>query len=89
MIGNMYKYEMDPTRTVGATERTYDAGRTRDGRRMDGRAVGRTDGRSETNIPPPPPPTTSLCGGYNNDNETDPDFPFAYIYILDFGFTFF
>ena len=24
----MYKYEMDPTRTVGATERTRDAGRT-------------------------------------------------------------
>ena len=34
----MYKYEMDPTRTVGATERTRD--------------VGRTDGQSETNIPP-------------------------------------
>ena len=28
----MYKYEMDPTRTVGTTERTQDAGRT-DGRR--------------------------------------------------------
>ena len=27
----MYKYEMDPTRTVGSTERTQDAGRT-DGR---------------------------------------------------------
>ena len=24
----MYKYEMDPTRTVGATEQTRDAGRT-------------------------------------------------------------
>ena len=45
----MYKYETDRTRTVGATERTRDAGRT----------DGRTDGRSETNIPP----TTSLCGG--------------------------
>ena len=43
----MYKYEMDPTRTVGATERTRDAERT--------------EGRSETNIPP----TTSLCSGYN------------------------
>ena len=31
------KYEMDPTRTVGATERTWDAGRP--------------DGRSDTNIP--------------------------------------
>ena len=34
----MYKYEMDPARTVGATERKQDA-------------VG-TDGRSETNILP-------------------------------------
>ena len=33
---------MDPTRIVGATEQTRDAGR------MDGR----TDGQSETNIPP-------------------------------------
>ena len=49
----MYKYEMDPTRTVGATERTRDAGR------MDGQTDGQTDGRSETNIPP----TISLCGG--------------------------
>ena len=35
----MCKYQMDPTRTVGATERTRDAGR------MDGR----TDGRTEWN----------------------------------------
>ena len=35
----MHKYEMDPTRTVEAIERTRDVGRTR-------------DGRSETNIPP-------------------------------------
>ena len=41
----MYKYEMDPTWTVGATEQTRDAGRT--------------DRRSETNIPP----TTLLCRG--------------------------
>ena len=34
----MYKYQMDPTKTAGATERTRDAGRT--------------DGWSETNIPP-------------------------------------
>ena len=40
----MYKYEMDPTRTIGVTERTRDAGRT----------DGQTDGRSETNIPPTP-----------------------------------
>ena len=38
LLDKMYKYEMDPTRTVDATERTQDAGRT--------------DGRSETNIPP-------------------------------------
>ena len=28
LLDKMYKYEMDPTRTVGATERTQDAGRT-------------------------------------------------------------
>ena len=28
LLDNMYKYEMDPTKTVGATERTRDAGRT-------------------------------------------------------------
>ena len=42
----MYKYEMDPTRTVGTTEWTRDA------RQMDGRMDGRTDGWSETKIPP-------------------------------------
>ena len=31
LLEEMYKYETDPTRTVGATERTRDAGRT-DGR---------------------------------------------------------
>ena len=46
LLDKMYKYEMDPLRTVGATERT--------------RGAGRTDGWSETNIPP----TTSLCRGY-------------------------
>ena len=50
----MYKYEMDPTRTVEATERTRDAGRTRDGR---------TDRRSETNIPPQ---QLRCAGGYDN-----------------------
>ena len=38
LLGKMYEYEMDPTRTVGATERTRDAGRM--------------DGQSETNILP-------------------------------------
>ena len=43
----MYKYEMDPTKTVGATERTQDVGQMN--RRTDG---GQMVGRSETNIPP-------------------------------------
>ena len=38
LLDKMYKYEMDPTRTVGATEQT--------------RVAGRTDGQSETNTPP-------------------------------------
>ena len=42
MLDKIYKYEMDPTRTVAATERTRDAEQT----------DRRTDGRSETNIPP-------------------------------------
>ena len=37
----MYKYELDLTRTVGATERTWDAERT------DGQTDGRTDGRTD------------------------------------------
>ena len=35
LLDKMYKYELDPTRTVGITERTWDAGQT--------------DGQSETN----------------------------------------
>ena len=42
LLDKMLKYEMVPTRTVGATEQTQDAGR------MDRQ----TDGRSETDIPP-------------------------------------
>ena len=38
MLDKMYKYEMNPTRTVGATERTRNAGRM--------------DRQTETNIPP-------------------------------------
>ena len=30
LLGKMYKYEMGPTRTVGTTEQTYDAGRAWD-----------------------------------------------------------
>ena len=32
LLYRMHKYEMDPTRSVEATERTRDVGRTRDGR---------------------------------------------------------
>ena len=53
----MYKYEMDPTRTVGATEITRDVGWT------DGQTDGRIDGRTERNQYTPP--TTSL---YNYDS---------------------
>ena len=38
LLGKMYKYEMDPTKTVGATEQTRDGGRT------DGQTDGQTDG---------------------------------------------
>ena len=58
MPDKMYEYEMDPTRTVGATEWTRNAGRT------DGQADGQTAGRPGWNQYTPP--TTSLCGGYNN-----------------------
>ena len=44
LLNKMHKYEMDPTRTVGATERTRDAGR------MDGRTS--TDGQRETTLQP-------------------------------------
>ena len=54
LFDKKYNYEMDPTRTVGATERTQDAGRT----------DGQTDG-----VKPIYPPTTLLgynvVGGYN------------------------
>ena len=52
----MYQYEMDLTRTVGATERTQDGGRT------DGQTGRQMDGGSEANIPP----TTSL---YNKSSS--------------------
>ena len=54
----MYKCEMDPTRTVGATERTRDAGR------MDGRTDGRTDG-----VKPIYPPTTFFWGGHKKTDD--------------------
>ena len=42
-LDEMYKYEMDPTKTVGATERIRDTGR------MDGRTDRWTDGQTEWN----------------------------------------
>ena len=50
LLDKMYEYEMDPTRTVGATERTWDGGMEgrRDGR-MEGGMEGWTDGRTEWN----------------------------------------
>ena len=54
LLGKMYKYERDPTRTAGATEQTRDVGR------MEGRMDRRMDG-----VKPIYPPTTSLWGGYN------------------------
>ena len=52
LLDKMYKYEMDPTKTVGATERTQYAGQT----------DRPTDGLSETNIPP----NNFVVRGYNN-----------------------
>ena len=59
----MSKYEMDPTRTVGATERTRDAGRMdgRTDRQTDRRTDRRTD-RQTDGVKPIYPPTTSLSG---------------------------
>ena len=48
LLDKLYKYEMDPTRTLSATERTRDAGR------MDRRTDGRTEWNQYT------PPTTSF-----------------------------
>ena len=58
LLDKMYKYEMEPTRTLGATERTRNAGWT----------DRRTDGRTEWNQYPPP--TTSSCGGYKKKNTS-------------------
>ena len=64
LLDKMYKYAMDPTRTVGATEQTWDVGRT-DGQtdeRTDRRPDRQTAGRSETNISP----NNFIVWGYNN-----------------------
>ena len=57
LLAKMYPYEMDLTRTVGATERICDAGRTRDGR---------TDGRTDGVIPP-----NNFVGGYNEEKASN------------------
>ena len=44
LLDKMCKHEMDPTRTVGVTERTWDAGWTSTNGQTDGRMDGRTDG---------------------------------------------
>ena len=62
LFDKMYKYEMDPTRTVGATERTRDAGRTQDGRRTDGRMDRRMEWIQYT------PQQLCCAGGYNEEN---------------------
>ena len=73
LFHKMYKYEMDPTRTVGATERTRDAGLTLDGCGTDGR----TDRRTEWNqYPPPPPPQQLRCaGGMRKTSQSVPVTP--------------
>ena len=72
LLDKMYKYQMDPTRTVGTTERTQNVGWTDGGTDVLGKTHmycdENTDGRSETNIPPPPPPPPQqlrCAGGIN------------------------
>ena len=59
LLDKMHKYEMDPTKTVGATEQTWDA------RRTERQTDGWTDGVKLIY-----PPTTSLCRGYNRYRHT-------------------
>ena len=56
LLNKMYKYEMGPTRTVGATEQTQDAGQ------RNGQTNIWTD-----RVKPIYPPTTLLCGGIINN----------------------
>ena len=59
----MYKYEMDSTRTVGATEQTRDVGWTQDRRGMDRWTDIRMDG-----VKPLYPPNNFFCRyKYSND----------------------
>ena len=57
LLDKMYKYKMDPTKTVGATERTRD----KDGR-TDRRMDGRTDG-----VKPVYPRNNFVVRGYDNE----------------------
>ena len=52
LLDKIYKYEMDPTRTIGATEQTWDAGWT-----------GRTDGPTDGVKPIYPPHQQLRCAG--------------------------
>ena len=61
LLGKMYKYEMDPTRTVGATEQTCDVEWTRDGR-----TDKRTDGRMKWNQYTP---NNFVVRGYNKNMD--------------------
>ena len=63
----MYEYEMDPTKTVGATERTRDAARD-----------GRTDGRTEWNQYAP---QQLRCAGgiFTNINLSDD----CFVHVID------
>ena len=58
LLYKMHKYEMDPIRTVEATERTRDVGRTRDGRGTDRRTDRQTDG-----VQPIYPPNNFIVRG--------------------------
>ena len=59
LVDKMCKYEIDLTRTVGATERT------RDGGRMDGQTDGRTEWNQDT-------PQQLRCSvGYNQTTNID------------------
>ena len=57
LLDKMYKYEMDLIRTVGALERTRNAGWT----------DGQTDGVKPIDTPPPPPATTTTTSLYNDE----------------------
>ena len=63
LLDKIYEYKMDQTKTVGATEQTWDAGRMDRG--TDRWKDRRTDRRMDGVKPIYTPPTTLLRGGYN------------------------